>query len=102
MGRKYEKIGIAIGRAVWKEFLEKGREHDSVVLAISKYAANEIWRTSDGRYFITSYSRTVTPYFRSRILKMQCPDVFYVYKRVWLTKEDIEKLEEEGRLKRYD
>ena len=93
-GRKYELVGIAVGKAVWKEFLEKGREHDTVS-SKSKYHANEVWRTPDGRFFITSYGTGKS----SKQLKL----TFNVYKRVWIMEEDVKKLEEEGRLlKKWD
>jgi len=96
MGRKYELVGVAVGRAVWKEFL-KGREFDTVTSTRSRYHANEIWRTADGRYFITSHGKGVTTRIGQHTVGLN------VYTRVWLSEEDIKKLEEEGRLlKKWD
>ena len=88
--RKYEFVGIAVGKAVWKEFLEKGREWDTVSNAKSMYHANEIWRANGDKYFIVSYGKRVSP----RLLKVG----LNVYTRIWLTEEDVRKLEEERRL----
>jgi len=89
--RKYELIGVAVGKGVWKEFLQKGRDFDTVSSTRSKYHANEIWRDqSQNRYFITSYGKGVRS--RSRGINLN------IYQRVWISEEDIKKLEEEGRL----
>jgi len=89
MGRKYELVGVAVGRGVWKEFLQKGRDFDTVSSAKSRYHANEIWRDqSQNRYFITSYGKGV----RSKGIN------FNIYQRVWLTEEDVRELEKSGRL----
>ena len=90
MGRKYELVGVAVGRGVWKEFLQKGRDFDTVSSAKSKYHANEVWRVKNGNYFITSYGKGVRS--RSRGINLN------IYQRVWISEEDIKKLEEEGRL----
>jgi len=90
--KKYEFVGVAIGRAVWKEFMEKGREWDTVS-SKSKYHANEIYRTKDGRYFITSYGKGVTAKIGQHTIGLN------VYKRVWLTEEDVKELTEKERLK---
>jgi len=94
MGRKYELVGVGVGRAVWKEFLQKGRDFDTVSSTRSRYHANEVWRTADGRYFITSHGKGVTTRIRQHTVGLN------VYTRVWLSEEDIKKLEEEGRLLR--
>jgi len=89
MKNGYKFIGVVCGKAVWKEF--NGRESDTV--SSTKYHANEVWGTHDGRYFITSYGRRV----RKGELGIN------IHQRFWISEEDVKRLEEEGRLlKKWD
>ena len=94
MARKIEYVGKVVVKGFWKELEIKGYYYDTVSSARAGfYGANKVFRTADGKFFVTSYGRGVTPKTRPYV-------ALNVYKRFWVPDFVIEQLEKEGLLVR--
>jgi len=90
--KKIEYVGRVGVRAFWKKLETESYHYDTVSSArAGKYGANKIFRTNDGRFFITSYGRGVTPKRRPYI-------ALNIYKRFWISEDLVKELEKEGLL----